>query len=81
MKLAKGFFAPTFAGVLITTFSVIAAVYCIMMDCLQSGCELFKEKTGVGVDLNIRNLATLSDGTVYPNHKLIEKSQEQIAKI
>ena len=48
-------------------------------DCLQSGCELFREKTKVGIDLNIKNLATLSDGTVYPNHRLIEKSQEQIA--
>ena len=48
---------------------------------IKFGCETFSRKTEVGVDLNIRNLATLSDGTVYNNSKLVEKNQISIQKL
>lgn len=43
--------------------------------------ETFRKKTPVGVDVNVKNLATTSDGVVYPNNKRREGIKERIASI
>jgi putative transposase len=41
------------------------------------------ETTGgiIGIDLGVKTLATLSDGTVYPNPKHLERSQDSLTRL
>lgn len=39
------------------------------------------EETSVGIDLGIKDFATLSDGTKYENNKFLEKRQKRLKKL
>lgn len=56
------------------------ALVVIESDGYLRGTETFKPKTDVGVDLNIKNLATLSDGVCFPNERRLEREEKLIAK-
>lgn len=40
----------------------------------------FKTDSSIGIDLGIKEFATMSDGTVIPNHRLLYKYKEKLAK-
>lgn len=54
--------------------------YFISILCEVEIKELPKTNSAVGIDLGIKNLATLSDGTVYENPKFFSKLERKLAR-
>lgn len=55
--------------------------YFVVLCCEIEQQALPKTNKQVGVDVGIKTLATLSDGTKYENHKYLHKSQKRLARL